>query len=125
MVDSYLAYNGEFKRGENSKLRKSLAGSTRKDPERDQEKRDELKSLYRKSTVKVRHERDLTQRVWEGERSRHDRHSAPITEEQRQQIASEMVKTDLDLIKAQAISKRSKLRAREKMTCRHDKRSAS
>ena len=101
VVSSYLAYNGDFKRGENRKLRVSLSTEREKIQNEIKAKRAALNSLNRKSTVQI-HETfkpNESGKVSDPTRSTF----STITEAQRQQIASEMVKTDLELIRAQAI----------------------
>jgi uncharacterized protein involved in exopolysaccharide biosynthesis len=102
VVSSYLAYNGEFKRGENRKLRYSLSAQREKIQSEIKMKRAALNSLARRNTVQALQEQiahNESGKVSDPTRSTF----STITEEQRQQIASEMVKTDLELIRAQAI----------------------
>ena len=53
VIVSYLAYNGEFKRGENSTLRQSLIAQRDIIQNEIKEKRAELKTLREKSTVQA------------------------------------------------------------------------
>jgi hypothetical protein len=102
VVSSYLAYNGDFKRGENHKLRASLATQREKIQNEIKVKRSALTSLARKSAAQALNETftpNESGKVSDPTRSTF----STITEAQRQQIASEMVKTDLELISAQAI----------------------
>ena len=102
VVSSYLAYNGDFKRGENHKLRASLATQRERIQNEIKAKRAAVNSLARKSTIQALHETftpNESGKVSDPTRSTF----GTITEAQRQQIASEIVKTDLELISAQAI----------------------
>jgi hypothetical protein len=96
VLNSYLAYNGEFKRGENSKLRQGLTAQRHKIQNEIKIKRDELKTLYAKGSVVI----PLNESGNASDPTRSP--FSTITEEQRQLIATEMVKTDLELIRAQA-----------------------
>ena len=102
VVHSYLSYNSEYQRGRNSTLRASLITEQGRIQKEIDAKRSELRKLANESTVNATgpaldlnvsgKASDPTQPVFSG-----------VTDELSQQVASEMVKTDLDLIKAQAI----------------------
>ncbi len=102
VVQSYLSYNSEYQRGRNSTLRASLITEYGRIQKEIEVKRSELQKLANKSAVNAtglalnlsvsEKASDPTQPVF-----------SDVTDELSQQIASEMVKTDLDLIKAQAI----------------------
>ncbi len=102
VVHSYLSYNSEYQRGRNSTLRASLITEHGRIQKEIEAKRSELHKLVNKGTVDTTgpaldlnvsgKASDPTQPVFSG-----------VTDELSQQIASEMVKTDIDLIKAQAI----------------------
>jgi uncharacterized protein involved in exopolysaccharide biosynthesis len=98
VVNSYLAYNGEFKRGENSKLRASLSAQRVKVWNEIKIKREELKALYRRNVVSS--VSPLNDSGNEGDPTRPTFSS--VTEKVWESLASEIVKTDLELIKAQA-----------------------
>jgi hypothetical protein len=102
VVRSYLSYNSEYQRGRNSTLRASLIPEYGRIQKEIEAKRSELQKLANRSAVNAtglalnlsvsEKASDPTQPVF-----------SDVTDELSQQIASEMVKTDLDLIKAQAI----------------------
>ena len=101
VVSSYLAYYGDFKRGENRKLRSSLSTEREKIQNEIKIKRAALDSLSRKSGFQALQEKLAPNES--GKASDPTRSTfSTISEEQWQQIASEMVKTDLELIRAQA-----------------------
>jgi capsular polysaccharide biosynthesis protein len=102
VVSSYLAYNGDFKRSENHKLRVNLSSQREKIRNEIKIKRAALNSLSRRSGFQAVQE--LLAPNESGKVSDPTRSTfSTITEEQRRQIASEMVKTDLEVIRAQAI----------------------
>jgi hypothetical protein len=97
VIDSYLAYNGEFTRGGNSMLRASLSAQREKIRNEIKLKQGELKTLLRKAKLNVIPLNDS------GKQSDPTRPTfGSVTQELRDWIAHQMVETDVDVIKAQA-----------------------
>jgi capsular polysaccharide biosynthesis protein len=101
VIDSYLAYAGDYKHNENSKLRKNLSVRREKIENDIKIKRDELRALYAKGAANA--QRNVIALNESGKASDPTRPAfGTVTAELSQQIASEMIKTDLELVKAQA-----------------------
>jgi polysaccharide biosynthesis transport protein len=101
VVSSYLAYNGDFKRSENHKLRANLATQREKIQSEIKIKRTNLNSLARKGTVDVakpilnanaaKNEGDALQPTF-----------SSVTRTQLLKLADDMMGTDLELFKVEA-----------------------
>ncbi len=100
VVNSYLAYRGEFKRGENSILRRSLSAQFEKIQNEIKIKRANLQALARKSYLPRGSVIPLNESGKQSDPA--EPTFGSVTEELRDWVAGEMVKTDVDLIKAQA-----------------------
>jgi polysaccharide biosynthesis transport protein len=102
VVNSYLAYNGEFKRGENRKLRVSLSVQHEKIQNDIKIKRATLNSLARKGTV------DVSKPILNSKAIKNDADPAleptfsSVTRGQREKLADEMIKTDLEWFKVES-----------------------
>jgi uncharacterized protein involved in exopolysaccharide biosynthesis len=98
VINSYLTYSGEFKRSENSKLRASLSAQREKIRYEIKSRRGALQALY--SKIRESDVSPLNDSGSEGDPTRPTFRS--VTEKMWEFITSEMVKTDLELIRAQA-----------------------
>jgi polysaccharide biosynthesis transport protein len=102
VLESYLAYNGEFKRGENSKLRASLSAQREKIQSEIKLKQGELKGLLQKGTLnlpKAELNRDLGKNA---ENAADQPVFETITAGQRERLADEMLRTELEYIKVES-----------------------
>jgi succinoglycan biosynthesis transport protein ExoP len=102
VLESYLAYNGEFKRGENSKLRASLFAQREKIQKEIKSKQNELKALLRKGNVNLP-KAELNPNLAKNEG---DVGAEPmfgiVTAGQREKLADEMMKTELEYFKVES-----------------------
>ena len=102
VVSSYLAYNGDFKRGENHKLRASLATQREKIKNEIKIKRAELNSLQRKGTI------DASRPILNSKAIANDGDPSlepvfsSVTRGQMEKLADEMMSTDLELFKVES-----------------------
>jgi polysaccharide biosynthesis transport protein len=102
VVSSYLAYNGDFKRGENHKLRVSLASQREKIQNEIKIKRATLNSLTRKGTV------DIAKPILNAKATKDDGDPnleptfSSVTRGERQKLVDEMMKTDLELFRVES-----------------------
>ncbi len=102
VVQSYLAYNGEYKRSANRQLRANLVAQRDTFNNEIKEKQAELETVSQQGTVDAPiatlrldpsgNENDSLEPVF-----------SSVAEEQSQQVAAEIINIDLNLIKAQAI----------------------
>ena len=102
VVSSYLAYNGDFKRGENHKLRASLATQRDKIQNEIKLKRADLNSLQRKGTI------DAARPILNSKAIANDGDPSlepvfsSVTRGQMEKLADEMMSTDLELFKVES-----------------------
>ena len=102
VLNSYLAYNGEFKRGENSKLRTSLSAQRDRIQSEIKMKRVELKALMGKGTVKVpKAELNPNLAKNEGNAAAEPTFTSISTAE-KDRLAGDMMKTELEYIKVKS-----------------------
>jgi polysaccharide biosynthesis transport protein len=102
IIDSYLVYAGDYKRDENSKLRKNLSAQREKIENDIKNKRDEIKRLYAKGNVNLPTAKlnpNLTKN--EGDPASEPTFST-VTAGQRENLANEMLKTDLEIFKVES-----------------------
>jgi capsular exopolysaccharide synthesis family protein len=101
VVTSYLAYNSEFKRSGNSALRASLVAQSERLQNEVKERQDELRGIYAKGTV------DPVKRNVSLNSSKNDDDATKptftsVTMDEGQMVVQEMMKTDLELVEAEA-----------------------
>jgi polysaccharide biosynthesis transport protein len=98
VVQSYLEYNREHQRSGNATLRKSLAEHVEEYKKQITEKRDELKAIYQKGTVSPPRENRVRSRNGGDDAEE----NIPVTEEQSERLAQEMLDTKLEIIKVES-----------------------
>ena len=102
VVSSYLAYNGDFKRGENHKLRASLATQREKIQDEIKIKRADLNSLTQKGTI------DASRPILNPNAAKNDGDLAlepvfsSVTRGQMEKLADQMMSTDLELFRVES-----------------------
>jgi polysaccharide biosynthesis transport protein len=101
VLDSYLAYNGEFKRGENSKLRASLFAQSEKIQKEIKAKQNELKALLEKGTVSLP-KAELNPKLKNAEDAADQPVFERVTPGQMERLADEMLRTELEYIKVES-----------------------
>jgi polysaccharide biosynthesis transport protein len=102
VVSSYLAYNGDFKRSENHKLRVDLAAQHEKIRNDIKIKRDKLNSLTRKGTI------DAARPMLNPNAAKNEGDPAlepvfsSVTRGQMEKLADQMMSTDLELFRVES-----------------------
>ena len=102
VLNSYLAYNGEFKRGENAKLRQSLSAQLEKIRNGIEIKRDELKTLYGKGTVNFPGAQLNPNLAKNDGNAIAEPTFSTVTAGQKENLADEMLKTDLEIFRVES-----------------------
>jgi succinoglycan biosynthesis transport protein ExoP len=122
VVSSYLAYNGDFKRGENHKLRASLAAQRTKIQDEIKIKRAELTSLRRKGTIAESKPILNAKPAPNGEEPALEPVFSSVTRGMMEQLANEMMRTEIELFKAQSelMAQEAATRTDEKEPVVHD-----
>ena len=102
VVSSYLAYNGDFKRSENHKLRADLAAQREKIQNEIKVKRANLNSLTRKGTI------DAARPILNPNAAKNEGDTAlqpvfsSVTRGQMEKLADQMMSTDLELFRVES-----------------------
>ena len=98
VVKSYLRYNSEHERSGNSTLRTSLTEHHLEYQKQINEKREDLRDIYKKGTVSLQ----KTHRVRSNKDGDESNEQDVVTEEQSDRLAQQMLDTKLEIIKVEA-----------------------
>jgi polysaccharide biosynthesis transport protein len=102
VVRSYLSYNDEFKRSANSRLRASLGQQKDKLQNEVKEQQAQLKDLYAKGTIDPVKKSLVSVNAPKNDDDAPTPTLSSVTMEQCQMIAGELMRTELDLVEAEA-----------------------